>query len=44
MVDALHRYGLAVGMAFQLVDDVLDFEGNPASSGNPFWRISRRGK
>eukprot|EP00934_Nitzschia_sp_Nitz4_P004847 Nitzschia sp. Nitz4//scaffold2_size372955//87439//88839//NITZ4_000384-RA/size372955-processed-gene-0.483-mRNA-1//-1//CDS//3329546659//4837//frame0 len=35
MVSASYRYGKHVGMAFQLVDDVLDFEGNIANMGKP---------
>ncbi len=30
---ALRRYGLNMGMAFQLMDDVLDYRGNAASLG-----------
>jgi octaprenyl-diphosphate synthase len=29
----LHTFGLEVGMAFQLIDDVLDYEGNAAELG-----------
>ena len=35
LVDASYRYGKHVGMAFQLVDDVLDFEGSVSSMGKP---------
>jgi len=35
MVDASYRYGKHVGMAFQLVDDVLDFEGTLSQLGKP---------
>ena len=35
LVDASYRYGKHVGMAFQLVDDVLDFEGSIKSMGKP---------
>jgi len=31
--DALSRYGDAVGLAFQIVDDVLDVDGNPNEMG-----------
>ncbi len=33
VVDALGNYGLALGMAYQLADDVIDFTGDPAESG-----------
>jgi len=32
---ALRNYGESVGMAFQIVDDVLDFEGTEAELGKP---------
>jgi len=35
LVSASYRFGKHVGMAFQLVDDVLDFEGSLASLGKP---------
>jgi len=31
--DALHTFGLEVGIAFQLIDDVLDYSGNSAELG-----------
>lgn len=31
--EALGRYGLAIGMAFQLIDDALDYDGNLAEMG-----------
>lgn len=34
-VDACYRYGKHVGLAFQLVDDVLDFEGDQETMGKP---------
>jgi len=34
-VVAAYKYGKHVGMAFQLVDDVLDFEGDVKSMGKP---------
>ena len=33
MVTAIDRYGTEVGLAFQIVDDILDVEGDPASLG-----------
>lgn len=33
--DALHRYGLAFGTAFQLVDDILDLSRTEAELGKP---------
>ena len=35
LVDASYRFGKHVGMAFQLVDDVLDFEGSLSQLGKP---------
>lgn len=35
LVDASYRFGKHVGMAFQLVDDVLDFEGSLKQLGKP---------
>ena len=35
VVDAAYRYGKHVGIAFQLIDDALDFEGSAASLGKP---------
>ena len=33
-VDALDRYAAELGMVFQIVDDILDVEGGPASFGH----------
>jgi len=33
--NALRRYGFEVGMAFQLIDDILDYAGDPESTGKP---------
>ena len=35
VVDAAYRYGKHIGVAFQLIDDALDFEGSEASLGKP---------
>ncbi|KAL3921769.1 MAG: hypothetical protein SGILL_002570 [Bacillariaceae sp.] len=35
LVMASYKYGKHIGMAFQLVDDVLDFEGDVKSMGKP---------
>ena len=34
-VEALRTYGYSLGMAFQIVDDVLDYNGDEASMGKP---------
>ena len=33
VITAIDRYGTEVGLAFQIVDDILDIEGDPASLG-----------
>jgi geranylgeranyl pyrophosphate synthase len=35
VVDAAYTYGKHVGVAFQLIDDALDFEGNVTTLGKP---------
>ena len=35
VVEAAYRYGKHIGVAFQLVDDALDFEGSALSLGKP---------
>ncbi len=34
-IDAMRAYGYSLGMAFQIVDDVLDFNGDEESMGKP---------
>lgn len=43
-LDALSRYGLALGEAFQLRDDILGVFGNPAKTGKPAGDDIREGK
>jgi octaprenyl-diphosphate synthase len=43
-LDALRRYGLNLGMAFQIVDDLLDFTGAPTKLGKPSAQDLREGK
>jgi geranylgeranyl pyrophosphate synthase len=43
LVAASYKYGKHVGMAFQLVDDVLDFEGDVKSMGKPALADLREG-
>ncbi|HEY8449863.1 MAG TPA: polyprenyl synthetase family protein [Bacillota bacterium] len=33
--EALHRYGYAIGMGFQIIDDILDFTGSAEELGKP---------
>lgn len=42
--DALRRYGMAYGRAFQMQDDVLDLLGDPAVLGKPVGGDLREGK
>ena len=35
VIDAAYQYGKHVGVAFQLIDDALDFEGSASSLGKP---------
>lgn len=35
IVDDLRQYGYEIGMAFQIVDDILDFTGDQATLGKP---------
>lgn len=43
VTEALARYGRLVGLAFQVVDDVLDFTGDPARTGKPVGGDLRNG-
>ncbi|MDX1931915.1 MAG: polyprenyl synthetase family protein [Capsulimonadales bacterium] len=40
----LHAYGLHLGMAFQIVDDLLDFLGDPKKTGKPLGTDLRDGR
>ena len=42
--EALWDYGLNIGMAFQIVDDLLDFTGEPGALGKPVGGDLREGK
>jgi geranylgeranyl pyrophosphate synthase len=42
-VQALREYGLRLGMGFQIVDDVLDFQGNEEVLGKPVGSDLREG-
>src|SRR5678816_4909512 len=42
--DALWDYGLNIGMAFQIVDDLLDFTGEEGALGKPVGGDLREGK
>jgi octaprenyl-diphosphate synthase len=42
--EALWEYGLNIGMAFQLVDDLLDFTGDEVALGKPVGGDLREGK
>ena len=42
-VVALRRYGESLGMAFQIVDDALDFTGDPEAMGKPVGSDLREG-
>ena len=41
---ALREYGVHIGLAFQIVDDMLDFTGDPAVLGKPTASDLREGK
>ncbi len=42
-VEALRTYGWSLGMAFQIVDDILDFNGDEAEMGKPVGSDLREG-
>ncbi len=44
LVKALGEFGAHLGVAFQLVDDVLDYEGDPAVTGKSLHADLREGK
>jgi octaprenyl-diphosphate synthase len=43
-IDALGRFGSSLGMAFQLVDDLLDYEGDAARTGKTLFADLAEGK
>lgn len=43
-VDRLYRFGLGIGMAFQVIDDTLDFVGKTAKVGKPVLSDLKEGK
>ena len=43
VIQAVHTYGYEVGMAFQIVDDILDFTGEQATVGKPVASDLRQG-
>ncbi len=42
-VEAMRRYGMSLGIAFQIVDDILDFAGDPQVMGKPVGSDLRNG-
>ncbi|MFH1566703.1 MAG: polyprenyl synthetase family protein [Gemmatimonadota bacterium] len=44
VVAAMTRYGEALGLAFQIADDLLDFTGDPDALGKPVGHDLREGK
>ena len=43
-IDAFGRYGVMIGLAFQIVDDILDLAGDPALTGKAGLTDVREGK
>lgn len=43
-VDCLHRFGMGIGMAFQVIDDTLDYTGKESKLGKPVMSDLREGK
>ncbi len=43
-VDRLYRFGMGIGMAFQIIDDTLDFVGKESTVGKPVMSDLREGK
>ena len=41
---ALHDYGQALGLAFQVIDDLLDYQGDPAKTGKAVGNDFQEGK
>ena len=44
VIQRLHDYGHHLGLAFQMVDDLLDFTGDPGKVGKPVGNDLREGK
>jgi len=42
-IDAISAYGRAIGIAFQMIDDILDFTGHQATIGKPVGNDLRQG-
>ncbi len=43
IINSLHDYGYNLGMAFQITDDILDFEGTSEETGKPVGRDLAQG-
>jgi octaprenyl-diphosphate synthase len=44
VVESLYRFGLGIGMAFQVIDDTLDFVGKESKVGKPVMSDLKEGK